>query len=116
MPIMAISPKEFQERLAALRASYGQKLPEQLREFEALADALIKGGTSQQINRAVADIHAMAHRLSGSSGTFGFVLLSEAAHQLEIFSGSLLENGKVLSTGQRQEFEQLLFNLMNAER
>lgn len=110
---MALSAEEFQEKLAALKASYRQKLPGQLREFEALAAPVIAGDAAMQ---AMRDVHAMAHKLGGSSGTFGFSAFSDAAHEIEKFSGVFLNSAGDMSATERQEFVRLLEALKQAER
>ena len=61
------------EKLAALRASYRRSLPEQL---AALATWLEAPASSETADAA----WRLAHRLKGSSGSYGF---SELAAQLE---------------------------------
>jgi len=66
----------FEEKLAALRATYRRALPEQLDALAALLEAPAGAGAAGAVEQA----WQLAHRLKGTSGSYGF---SELAAQLE---------------------------------
>ena len=65
--------------LAVLRDGYAASLPAKLDELEAHYRALRAGAGEQSL----ALLHAAAHKLAGSGGTFGFDALGIAARRLE---------------------------------
>ena len=66
----------FEDKLAALRTAYRRALPEQLDALAALLEAPAGAGAAG----AVEEAWRLAHRLKGTSGSYGFV---ELAAQLE---------------------------------
>ena len=65
----------FEDKLAALRAAYRRALPEQL---DALATLLEAAGAAMATG-AVEDAWRLAHRLKGTSGSYGFSELAARA-------------------------------------
>lgn len=112
MAVMALSAEEFQEKLLALKASYRDRLPVQLEELEALAAPVIEGYANPE---NLAAVHALAHKLGGSSGTFGFAAFSAAAHDIEAFMGAHLQGDGQLPETERLKFGQLLEALKQAD-
>jgi diguanylate cyclase (GGDEF)-like protein len=101
------------EKLAALQASYASKLGEKLAELKAAAALIIPGDRSEDSATAILELSGLAHKLSGSAGTFGFKDLGAAAKNLEILCHSLGENalgenGKPVSALERQEIDNLV--------
>ncbi len=111
---MANDPTQLQNKLAALRASYGAKLSGYLDELEAVAAPVIGGGAPNQVRQALDGVHARAHKLAGSAETFGFAAVSEMARQLEAFSGTILEEDGIPSSEQCEQLQDLLSALMAA--
>jgi HPt (histidine-containing phosphotransfer) domain-containing protein len=70
----------LEDKLAALRATYRSALPEQLDTLARLLDDC--GGAAG----ALEDAWRLAHRLQGTSGSYGF---SQLAEQLETIEESL---------------------------
>jgi len=66
----------LEDKLAALRAAYRRALPEQLDALARWLDACTGAGAAG----ALEDAWHLAHRLKGTSGSYGFV---ELAAQLE---------------------------------
>ncbi len=77
--------QQLQDQVKALKDEYEAKLPERLDELDA-AFAAMPGD-----DQALETLYALAHKLNGSAGTFGFTALSEAAERLEAICQSLLE-------------------------
>lgn len=75
--IVARPPTELTDPLELLRASYGEGLAAKARELAGKIDAgLVDAG-------AVEDARRLAHRLRGSSGTYGFPAFGELAGGVE---------------------------------
>jgi len=69
----------FEDKLAALRAAYRRALPEQL---DALAALLEAPGGAEAVG-AVEAAWRLAHRLRGTSGSYGFSVLAEQLETIE---------------------------------
>ena len=74
---------EFQQQLKALGAEYEAKLPARLRELDACFKRLPTDGGAGESRQGLENLMALAHKLSGSAGTFGFMALGNAAEKLE---------------------------------
>mgnify|MGYP002641488204 CR=1 FL=1 len=73
---------EFDARMAAVMKSFADGLPARI---EALADSFSRvavGGDDQL--EALVSLQAVAHKLAGSAGTFGFPEISETAGSMEV--------------------------------
>lgn len=73
-------------KLAELRDTYRTKLPTEADGLKTLAEALFAGGGRDAL-QALKD---RAHRVAGTSGTFGFSAVSDAARALENACGATL--------------------------
>lgn len=109
---MANEPTLLQERLAALKVSYAVKLPERLNELEAAVTFFTNSETPDLARQALKAIHAQAHKLAGSAGTFGFAAVSDAAHHLDIYSSSFIEEGDSPTPEQCDKIKELLETLI----
>ncbi len=74
---------ELQQRIKALRDEYEAKLPGRLRELDAAFKRLPPDGGAGDSRPELQNLMALAHKLSGSAGTFGFMALGIAAEKLE---------------------------------
>ncbi len=72
----------FQKKLLELQEIFTSKLPGKIAAIEAAA------GSSFE------DLLALAHKLAGSAGTYGFPNVSEAARQLELSCQSIADQGR----------------------
>lgn len=96
---MADSPREVKlDKLRALRADYGRSLPERL---GALRHCWHTAAAAETWNTALADMLQLAHSLSGSAGTFGYVILGAQAKQLEDLLTDLARKAVAPSTEQK---------------
>lgn len=76
-PATGAASSPLAAEFAALRAEFAAKLPEKLRELEAAVGRARAGGDGIDIARG------LAHRLRGSSGSYGHADLGEAAGRIE---------------------------------
>jgi len=74
------SQSQIEEKLASLQANFKQTLPDKIDKIEQLWNAVI---SSEANESAVIDCHRMSHTVVGSGGTFGAVVVSSAARELE---------------------------------
>ena len=74
---MAGPDQDFEQKFAALRASYEARLD----ELETSAGALTDGDGG--VAEALEAIHAGSHKLAGNASTFGFPELGKAAQVIE---------------------------------
>ncbi len=85
---MTDSNAEFLEKLASIKASYiNDALPEQLTTLMECQGQLGQVQDSESATQLITALHAAAHKLAGSSGTFGLTDLSVAARALSDFTG-----------------------------
>ncbi len=75
--------QEFQQQIQALRDEYEAKLPARLRELDACFRLLPPEDGAGESRQELENLMALAHKLSGSAGTFGFMALGIAAEKLE---------------------------------
>lgn len=75
-----------QEKLDALALNYTQNLPVKLAVINKQWQELLLNFQHQ----GLVDFHRVVHTLCGSAGTYGFVILSQAARNLEEFLRELL--------------------------
>jgi len=97
--------EKFQEALKQLSDAYAAQLPEKFRNMMLTLDALPQ---NQWDEEGFQTLYRMVHSLSGSSKTFGFPALGDAARTLEHHLKMLGEAKRALSSTQRdQVYEQL---------
>jgi chemotaxis protein histidine kinase CheA len=78
------------EVLASLRNEYANELPERLSEMKGyLKNA--RDDEEKQLEWLV-KAHVIAHRLTGTAGSYGFTELSTAAANLDLYLKNLLKN------------------------
>lgn len=91
---MPDNASDIEAQLQALRDLFRSKLDSDLPELERQAQALEQSGDQSDALQAM---KISLHKLAGSSGTFGYPALGEAARALEIQVGSWLESGGIPS-------------------
>lgn len=74
--------QDFEEKLKALRDEFEARLPGRIEELDA-AFAKLSPEDSAESGEALENLMALAHKLSGSAGTFGFMALGVAGEKLE---------------------------------
>ena len=102
---------ELQARIQALSDAYAAQLPEKLRQIEEHWAGLGEGVWDEADFET---LHRMVHSLTGSGKTFGFVLLSAAARNLEELLESVAQAKAGLNEDQRARIEEKLRELQLA--
>lgn len=97
----------IQQELAELYRSYIRRLPEKLDDIEHLSCSL---HTAKDTREVLAELHAQAHKLAGSAGTYGCPEVGLAARNYENLVGSLLES----ETGSFRELQPAFDELQTA--
>ncbi len=99
---------EFQQQIKALRDEYEAKLPGRLQELDAGVKQLPPDGGGGESRQELENLMALAHKLSGSAGTFGFMALGVAAEKLENACQAYLNQSGGLAAGGHGELAGLL--------
>ncbi|HJO75366.1 MAG TPA: Hpt domain-containing protein [Rhodospirillales bacterium] len=84
--------QQLQDQIKALRDEYESLLPERLDELDSAFADIPDDIRDAAARQALETLYALAHKLTGSAGTFGFMTISQAAERLEAHCQSLLEN------------------------
>ncbi|RFC31785.1 MAG: response regulator receiver modulated diguanylate cyclase [Candidatus Nitrotoga sp. SPKER] len=101
-------PNVLQSKLERLCDAYAVQLPEKLKHIEEMWEQLSQNswdGEGFQI------LYRMVHSLTGSGKTFGFVLLSDAARNLEEYLKQVIQIKTALSEEQYQHIQKLMREL-----
>ncbi len=107
------NPK-LQQQIKALRDEYEAKLPGRLEELEAAFKRLPPDGDAGESRHELQNLMALAHKLSGSAGTFGLMVLGEAAEKLENACQAYLDESVGLPSGGHGELAGLLAAVQGA--
>ena len=78
---MSSPERAIEERLRTLREDYQAQLPERIARIDAAVQAWLRNLSDPHV---LDTLHRMVHSLVGSSGTYGFHALSQAARTLEL--------------------------------
>ncbi len=84
--------QQLQDQIKALRDEYESLLPERLDELDSAFADIPDDIRDAAARQALETLYALAHKLTGSAGTFGFMTISQAAERLEAHCQSLLED------------------------
>ena len=77
-----VSP-DFLAKLEAIKAEYAtESLPNQVTDLVAQRDELRAASPDVGLNDGAAALHAVAHKLTGSSGTFGFTEIAAKSREI----------------------------------
>ncbi|MEC4895182.1 MAG: diguanylate cyclase [Oscillatoria sp. PMC 1051.18] len=108
----------FQSRLDVLRSVYRQQLPERIEPIEATWNRFIASNKDEnycQIARdRISSLHYLTHRLAGSSASFGFPKIGEAARRLELLFMAILESNDLPTTEEKAQIEVAIAALQEA--
>ena len=82
-------------QLDALQKAFAATVPDKIARLDELLTQCARSFAESQTlpGDTLRDAHLLTHSLAGSSGTFGFNALGEAAHTLEEVLAPLLKNG-----------------------
>jgi chemotaxis protein histidine kinase CheA len=87
--------------IKTLRAAYKEKLPEKIASLNAEWDDLLKKWDNEKID----SFYKLVHKLSGSSGSYGYPEISEATRELEIYLKELIHNKISITDKEMREIE-----------
>jgi HPt (histidine-containing phosphotransfer) domain-containing protein len=98
--IMTGADEDLQTKLKTLQDAYRDKLDARLDEVDTALNSLraSDGSTAEDLDTLL----ALAHKLTGSAGTFGLPAVSDAAEKLETLCASLVDEGKDASAEMEQ--------------
>lgn len=82
---------DIQKKFRALHAAYAKNLPNKIAAIKKQWKKL----QQQWDKQAFVDFHREVHSLCGSSGTYGYIALSKAARNLEMYLKPLLNNTSI---------------------
>jgi HPt (histidine-containing phosphotransfer) domain-containing protein len=92
---MTNSNSDFMAKLEAIKAEYAvDSLPTQIAGVQAQCAVLSKIDPTADFRDFAISLHGAAHKLTGSSGTFGFKEISEISRKI----CNLTENGRIDTT------------------
>lgn len=94
------------EKLTKIKQDFKKKLPEKLVDIESRWQLLSQSFDSERL----ADFHLKVHSLCGSSGTFGYMELSQASRNLESYLKKLLASDEI-DAKQKNEISELFNQL-----
>ena len=107
---------ELQDKIKALGAEYEAKLPGRLEELNDAFGHLPPDGGGGESRQELENLMALAHKLSGSAGTFGFMALGVAAEKLENACQAYLDQTGGLGAGGHGELAGLLAAVLGAAK
>ncbi|NES95841.1 MAG: diguanylate cyclase [Desertifilum sp. SIO1I2] len=108
---MISSPENVREQFEALRQAYEQQLPKKVEELEQIWQKLL------EVPWDLAEweiFHCLAHRLVGTSATFGFAGVSEITYTLECCLRDAIATNRIPSAEQKASIKSLLEALKRA--
>ena len=100
--------QQLQDQIKALKDEYGALLPERLNELDSAFADLPDDIRATAARQALETLCALAHKFTGSAGTFGFMAISEAAARLEALCQFLLEGADDAAAGGRETMASLV--------
>jgi HPt (histidine-containing phosphotransfer) domain-containing protein len=106
--------QQLQDQIKALKDEYGALLPERLNELDSAFADLPDDIRATAARQALETLCALAHKFTGSAGTFGFMAISEAAARLEALCQSLLEGADDAAAGGRETMASLVATVREA--
>lgn len=108
---MTGAEEELQAKLKVLRDAYKANLDARLDEIDAALDSLrtADSGNAEELETLL----RLAHKLTGSAGTFGLLAISNAARELEALCESLV-NEKKNASAEMERIGELVNNLRKA--
>lgn len=99
--LLSANHEDIEVKLQKLRDDYAARLPAQLDELLVFARQALKPGQQLQ---ALSEVSQRLHKLAGSAGSFGFVVLGKQVKQLEQQVSQWLAAGAAVDPGQLQVF------------
>lgn len=103
------SQSEIVQKLASLQAEFKRTLPNKVAEIEQLWNSVV---ADEAKHSAITDCHRMSHNLVGSGGTFGAIVVTTAARELEQVLG-LLVNESDIPAERKSAVTKIILKLKN---
>jgi HPt (histidine-containing phosphotransfer) domain-containing protein len=104
----------LERKLAALRDAFRDRLDGRMAEIEDAGRAVAEARSAADWGVVLGDLQALAHKLVGGAGTFGFDAVSDAARDLEEACEALVEVGGSPGPEARAKVDGLLETLARA--
>jgi len=109
---MSQSKAEFLAKLEAIKTEYtANSLPVQLADVIAAAEVVLQLSEGADVATELAEVHAAAHKLTGSSGTFGFPEISAITRELTTISNVEGPIGATINASDQAEILEILDRL-----
>ena len=99
---------DIQSKLTAMTAAFLSKLTDKVREMEEAAAPLWDAADGDANADALHAVQALAHKLAGSAGTYGFANLGHTARNLELTCQALGENSDALPAQELNQIGELI--------
>jgi len=99
---MAETPTSLEDKLAVIKKSYVEKLPQRMTELDDAIKA-IDEAMPEDLGDAVEHLSSLAHKMAGSGATFGFEKITDTARDLEMALVRIIEEGVLSFNGVNQE-------------
>ncbi|MBI3733838.1 MAG: Hpt domain-containing protein, partial [Chloroflexi bacterium] len=108
---MANPPDTLDAQLNSLYQAYAQQIPNKVSQIE---DAWVQVPVNSWDGESFKTLHRLTHSLNGTTGSFGFMAVSEAAQPLEALFKSLMRGTTAATEEQRQQINAMLLMLKRA--
>jgi diguanylate cyclase (GGDEF)-like protein len=102
------------EKLARLRNTYAETLPQKIDEVETIANPLHTNPSLEVVNQSLMELRSSTHKLAGSGATFGFAAVGDVARELEQISDGVLHSTSGLSAELTSKILALVIDLRAA--
>lgn len=99
---MSAQQEEIHDKLKELKDDYLKRLPDEMKEAQALWAAVREDGSDAE---SLNSLYRLMHRLNGSGMTFGFPDVSHTASVVERVIQEVVNNGEMPSPGHGVEIE-----------
>jgi len=96
--------KDVEDTLLELKHTYASSLPDRIVEIE------------EALGNSLTNSEALAHKLAGAAGMYGFEILSQTASELEVLCGELHMRDAQPSACELKNLSRLLVTLHESAR
>ena len=108
---MGVKKSDFEKKLEALHQKYAESLVARIAELEQACEIAIRG---ESVDSQLQTIRFEAHKLKGSSASFGYPRVEERAKRLEFFLHKIQETGISFDQPQGEQLRLLIAELKRA--
>lgn len=85
-----MTDKDFQDKFLALKSGFKSKIQDKIDRIIEVQQEL----KQQNNNKAIEELHQLAHSLCGSSAMFGFNTISDISGELELLLKPIIKNSE----------------------